>query len=54
VNSFSFGDSVIGIDNFDPFYARSLKEKNLNSFFDHSDFEFLELDLADPVWLNEH
>ncbi|MGV8138738.1 MAG: GDP-mannose 4,6-dehydratase [Mangrovibacterium sp.] len=47
------GHSVIGIDNFDPFYARSVKEKNLNSFINHSDFEFLELDLADPVRLNE-
>ncbi|MEN6456262.1 MAG: GDP-mannose 4,6-dehydratase [Prolixibacteraceae bacterium] len=49
----ALGHAVIGIDNFDPFYARSLKEKNLNSFISHSDFEFLELDLADPVRLNE-
>ncbi len=46
------GHSVVGIDNFDPFYARSVKEVNLNSFIGHPDFEFLEFDLADPGRLN--
>jgi nucleoside-diphosphate-sugar epimerase len=46
------GHSVIGIDNFDPFYARSIKEKNLSSFIGHPDFEFFEFDLADFDRLN--
>ncbi len=41
------GHSVIGIDNFDPFYARSVKEDNMKSFRDCPAFEFLEIDLAD-------
>jgi len=49
----ALGHSVIGIDNFDPFYARSIKEKNLSSFINHPDFEFLEFDLADFDRLNE-
>lgn len=43
----TLGHSVVGIDNFDPFYARSIKENNLSSFVNHPDFEFLEIDLAD-------
>ena len=49
----ALGHSVIGIDNFDPFYARSIKEKNLSSFINHPDFEFLEFDLADFDRLKE-
>lgn len=49
----AFGHKLVGIDNFDPFYARSVKERNLSSFINHSDFEFLELDLADFHRLNE-
>jgi UDP-glucuronate 4-epimerase len=47
------GHSLIGIDNFDPFYARSIKEKNLSSFINHPDFEFLEIDLADFDFLSK-
>ena len=36
---------VVGIDNFDPFYARSVKEDNIRSFIDHPSFTFIELDL---------
>lgn len=49
----ALGHSVIGIDNFDPFYARSIKERNLSSFIHHPDFDFLEFDLADSDRLNE-
>ncbi|MFA9392179.1 MAG: GDP-mannose 4,6-dehydratase [Prolixibacteraceae bacterium] len=38
---------VVGIDNFDPFYDKSIKNKNLNGFINHPNFEFLELDLTD-------
>jgi len=41
------GDAVLGIDNFDPFYDKSVKERNLDQLKTHPDFEFLELDLAD-------
>ncbi|TDO04929.1 GDP-mannose 4,6-dehydratase [Sunxiuqinia elliptica] len=41
------GHKVIGIDNFDPFYKRDVKERNLSSFKDHPHFRFIEVDLAD-------
>ncbi len=43
----SLGDKVVGIDNFDPFYARSIKEKNLATFRNNSSFGFEELDILD-------
>ncbi|MGV8091529.1 MAG: GDP-mannose 4,6-dehydratase [Mangrovibacterium sp.] len=48
------GHWVLGIDNFDPFYARSVKEKNLSSFVNHPNFELLEIDLADFGLLNKN
>ncbi|WP_133272857.1 NAD-dependent epimerase/dehydratase family protein [Hymenobacter radiodurans] len=39
------GYQVVGLDNFDPFYDRRLKQDNMGGFFQHSDFHFLELDL---------
>ena len=41
------GHHVIGVDNFDPFYDRSLKTMNIQAHADHPDFELLEADLAD-------
>jgi UDP-glucuronate 4-epimerase len=41
------GDEVIGIDNFDPFYPRSMKERNLAEIGRSKDFSFRELDLLD-------
>ena len=41
------GHKVIGVDNFDPFYHRSLKTANIQAHADHTDFELLEADLAD-------
>jgi UDP-glucuronate 4-epimerase len=41
------GDEVIGIDNFDPFYARSVKERNLADIGESLRFTFRELDLLD-------
>lgn len=43
----SEGNQVIGIDNFDPFYDKKVKERNLAGFSNHSNFRFEELDLAD-------
>lgn len=42
------GDRVIGVDNFDPFYPRPLKEKNLAAPRANPNFTFIEGDCADP------
>ena len=41
------GNSIIGIDNFDPFYDKAVKKRNLNKALHHPNFEFIEVDLAD-------
>jgi UDP-glucuronate 4-epimerase len=41
------GDEVIGVDNFDPFYARSMKERNLAEAGALPGFSFRELDVLD-------
>ena len=38
--------NIIGIDNFDPFYDRAVKEQNMSSFLSHQNFIFCEIDLA--------
>lgn len=40
------GDTVVGVDNFDPFYARALKERNLTSLRASARFRFLEADVT--------
>jgi UDP-glucuronate 4-epimerase len=40
------GESVVGVDNFDPFYARSVKERNLTALRASPRFRFLEVDVA--------
>lgn len=40
------GFRVIGVDNFDPFYDRSVKEANLARFNTHPAFSFYELDIT--------
>ena len=47
------GSFVIGIDNFDPFYNRSIKESNINKFRNNSNFKFLEFDLSNKEELNK-
>lgn len=42
------GYTVVGIDNFDPFYAKEQKLKNLNGAKEYKNFSFFELDLRDP------
>ena len=39
------GNKVVGIDNFDPFYAREIKEKNLDFALRDKNFSFYEVDL---------
>jgi UDP-glucuronate 4-epimerase len=41
------GHDVVGVDNFDPFYARSAKEANLSQAKTSPRFEFVEADLAE-------
>jgi UDP-glucuronate 4-epimerase len=40
------GYKVIGVDNFDPFYPRAIKEKNLHHFIGNKDFKFYEVDIT--------
>lgn len=40
------GDEVVGVDNFDPFYARALKEANLTALRASARFRFLEADVT--------
>jgi len=41
------GDSVVGVDNFDPYYPRSQKERVLRQLLDFPQFQFAELDVRD-------
>ncbi|MHA2250182.1 MAG: GDP-mannose 4,6-dehydratase [Candidatus Kariarchaeaceae archaeon] len=38
------GHHVFGIDNFDPFYAKTYKERNLEYLYQHNNFHFYEID----------
>ncbi len=38
---------VVGLDNFDPYYERSAKERNLLAALEHPDFTFVEADICD-------
>lgn len=41
------GHSVIGVDNFDPFYSRAIKNQNLSKVIGIDNFQLIEADLAD-------
>jgi UDP-glucuronate 4-epimerase len=43
------GDRVVGVDNFDPFYSRALKERNLELACRNPAFVLVEADCADPA-----
>lgn len=47
------GYRVIGIDNFDPFYARTLKEENLSNVSNNPQFQFIEADIQGVDWQHE-
>ncbi|MGE5247428.1 MAG: NAD-dependent epimerase/dehydratase family protein [Verrucomicrobiota bacterium] len=47
----SRGDTVFGLDNFDPFYDRALKEGNLASLQANARFSFVEGDIRDGAAL---
>ena len=42
------GHQVLGVDNFDPFYDRALKEANIAVHKGNPNFKLLEADLAEP------
>jgi len=42
----SMGCEVVGVDSFDGFYSRGMKEENLSLFLDHPGFRFHEADLC--------
>jgi len=46
------GYSVTGIDNFDPFYSKRIKEKNVFALSKLSRFNFVELDIEDANSIN--
>jgi len=46
------GDRVLGLDNFDPFYDRKIKEQNLAALSAHPAFSFLEGDIRDAAALS--
>jgi UDP-glucuronate 4-epimerase len=46
------GDAVFGLDNFDPFYDRAIKERNLSPLGEYPGFRFLEGDIRDPAALS--
>lgn len=43
----SAGHTVYGVDNFDPFYPRNIKERNLAGIRNHPEFQFFEINLSD-------
>ena len=44
------GDDVVGLDNFDAFYSREIKERNLAGLLQHKRFRFVEADVSrDPI-----
>ena len=43
----SLENNVIGIDNFDPYYDRDIKEKNISGLRDNNKFHLYEVDLLD-------
>ena len=47
------GDEVLGVDNFDPFYARAMKERNLSEVGREPGFSFWEQDILDVAAMRE-
>jgi UDP-glucuronate 4-epimerase len=49
----SQGDEVLGVDNFDPFYPRAIKERNLAEVGRQAGFAFWEQDILDLAALRD-
>jgi UDP-glucuronate 4-epimerase len=43
----SLGNEVIGLDNYDPFYSREIKERNIEKLNNSNKFSFFEADIRD-------
>lgn len=48
------GWQVTSVDNFDPFYDKAIKLKNMKSHFEFEAFRFLEIDIRDLAALSEN
>jgi UDP-glucuronate 4-epimerase len=46
------GDQVVGVDNFDPYYDKAVKQANLANFSDEPNFTFFDVDLRDNAALD--
>ena len=46
------GDEVVGIDNFDNFYSKEIKQSNLSKLLKKEKFHFYEVDIRDKARLN--
>ncbi|MEO6670569.1 MAG: NAD-dependent epimerase/dehydratase family protein [Ferruginibacter sp.] len=44
--------AVTMIDNFDPFYPKAIKLKNMNAFADHASFTFIEMNILNEAELH--
>ncbi len=47
------GHEIVGIDNYDPFYDRGIKQKNLEALIEHPNFTFKEIDFRFADQLQE-
>jgi len=47
------GKQIMGIDNFDPFYNRSIKENNIKDALKNPRFNFIEGDVRDPLFIED-
>ena len=47
------GDTILGIDNFDSYYERTIKEKNIKGALLQSEFDFKEGDIRDAEFLSK-
>lgn len=47
------GDSVVGLDNFDPYYDAAVKRRNISESLSHPKYSFYELDICDEPALRE-
>ena len=47
------GDTVVGLDNFDPFYARAIKEDNIAQLRDRTQFTLAQGDIRDAEFVTD-
>lgn len=47
------GYKVMGIDNFDPFYERTIKERNIENAINNPGFQFMEGDIRDNDFIDK-